>query len=113
MKVELLYLLGITYRFSEVYLFVVATDNVASDHGLRLGYYLKHVLIERSLHYTVVKLNDEHILFDATQFLGDELHILHLVVVETSTGFPGELSRLSCCNRLTVLILGELEFYAA
>ena len=86
---------------------------MASDHGLRLAYNLKHVLIERGLHYTVVELNDEHVLFDATQFLCDELHILHLVVVKTSIGFPGKLSHLSCCNRLTVLILRELELYGA
>jgi len=83
-ELELLNLFGIAGCLSEVNLFIVATNEVASDHGLRLTDHFEDLFVQGGLHDTVIELDDEHILLDTAQALSNELHALHLVVIEPS-----------------------------
>ena len=83
-ELELLNLFGIAGCLSEVNLFIVATNEVASDHGLRLTDHFEDLFVQGGLHDTVIELDYEHILLDTTQALSNELHALHLIVIKPS-----------------------------
>ena len=74
-------LINITRRFSEKNLFIVASDQMPSDHSFRVADHFEKVSIKRRLHDAVIELDNEHVLLVATEAFRDQLACLNLIII--------------------------------
>ena len=81
MELNLKYLIDIARALGKENLFIVASDQMPSDHSLWIADDFEKVAIERSLHDTVIELDNEHVLLVATEAFSDQLARLYLVII--------------------------------
>lgn len=81
MELHLENFVNITASLGKENLFIETSNQVSSDHRLRLTDELEKVAVKGSLYNAIIELDDQHILFVATKSLRDQLASLDLVIV--------------------------------
>lgn len=95
MELKLEDLLSIALRLSIEDLLVVATHEMATNHGLRAAHHLENVFVQRGLDDAIVELHDKHVLLNTGQLLANQFNVLHLVVIKPSAVLSDELRGLA------------------